>query len=205
MRLDVTPLGGAGRTIAHVAGAIVEDLEGGVGDPGGGLLSPTVGGSSGEGLVSYYGDSAEAPGRWIGQGAAAHRLEGTVEPGALARVLEGRHPHTGARLLTARGSSQRTHLATGTAARFDECICRASTAPDVLTVVGASLGRNGRVNITSGMARQARDAYGSATVGRDQVTISYSVLTTAGGKLPAEAQSSADEPRSRRTHVRTRS
>jgi hypothetical protein len=35
MRLDVTPLGGAGLTVAQVAGAIVEYLEGGVGDPGG--------------------------------------------------------------------------------------------------------------------------------------------------------------------------
>jgi hypothetical protein len=89
--------------------------------------------------------------------------------------------------------------------RRDWCASVAlSTAPDALTVVGASLGRDGRVNITSGMARQARDAYGSATVGHDRVTISSSVLTTAGGKLPAEAQYSADEPRSRRSHVRTR-
>ena len=56
-------------------GAIVEYLEGGVGDPGGGLLAATVGGPASEGLVSYYGDSAEGPGRWIGQGAAAHGLE----------------------------------------------------------------------------------------------------------------------------------
>jgi hypothetical protein len=87
MRLDVTTLGGAGRTVAQVAGAIVEYLDGGIGDPGGGLLAATVGGSPGEGLVSYYGDSAEEPGRWIGQGAAAHRLDGTVERATLARVL----------------------------------------------------------------------------------------------------------------------
>jgi TrwC relaxase len=140
MRLDVTPLGGAGRTVAQVAGAIVEYLEGGVGDPGSGLLAATVGGSAGDELVSYYGDSPEGPGRWIGQGAAAHGLGGTVEGAALARVLEGRHPHTGARLLTAQGSSQRMHLATGTAARFDELGWPLYTAADTARLLGVSRG-----------------------------------------------------------------
>jgi len=124
MRLVVTPLGGAGRTARQVVGVVVEYLEGGVGDPGGGVLAgsaaPAAGQSLGDGLVSYYGDSTEGPGRWIGAGAAAHGLDGVVEREPLARVLEGRHPETGARLLTAQGSSQREHLASGTAARFDE-------------------------------------------------------------------------------------
>ena len=124
MRLVVTPVGGAGRTARQVVGVVVEYLEGGVGDPGAGVLAagaaPAAGHSLGDGLVSYYGDSAEGPGRWIGAGAAAHGLDGVVEREALARVLEGRHPETGARLLTAQGSAQRDHLASGTAARFDE-------------------------------------------------------------------------------------
>jgi len=98
----------------------VEYLEGGVGDPASGLLATAIAGVPGDGLVAYYGDSKEGPGRWVGAGAAAHGLVGVVEREAFTRVLEGRHPHTGKRLLTAQGSSQRSHLAAGTAARFDE-------------------------------------------------------------------------------------
>lgn len=38
MRIDVTPLGAASRSVAVVARAVVDYLEGGVGDPGAGLL-----------------------------------------------------------------------------------------------------------------------------------------------------------------------
>jgi conjugative relaxase-like TrwC/TraI family protein len=70
--------------------------------------------------VRYYADSIEGPGRWIGAGAAYRKLDGAVDRDAFQRVLEGRHPATGERLVTAQGSSQRGHLAVGTAARFDE-------------------------------------------------------------------------------------
>ena len=39
MRLDVTPLGAASRSVAAVAKAVVDYLEGGLGDPGAGLLT----------------------------------------------------------------------------------------------------------------------------------------------------------------------
>ncbi len=74
----------------------------------------------GDGAVRYYADSIEGPGRWIGAGAAYRKLDGAVDRDAFQRVLEGRHPATGERLVTAQGSSQRGHLAVGTAARFDE-------------------------------------------------------------------------------------
>ena len=105
MRLDVTPLGAASKSVAAVAKAVVDYLQGGLGDPGAGLLS--VGG----GAAQYYGDSPEGPGRWVGAGAEFQRLSGTVDRDAFQRLLEGRHPHTGARLITARGSAQRGHLA----------------------------------------------------------------------------------------------
>ena len=76
--------------------------------------------ASGTGAATaYYADSPEGPGRWLGAGAAFHRLDGAVERDSFQRVLDGRHPISGARLVTARGSSQRGHLAVGTAAAFD--------------------------------------------------------------------------------------
>ena len=100
-----------------MAKSVVDYLEGGRGDPGSSLLR---GPSSGEGPAHYYADSIEGPGRWIGAGATHRKLNGAVDRDAFQRVLEGRHPATGERLVTAQGSSQRGHLAVGTAARFDE-------------------------------------------------------------------------------------
>ena len=117
MRLTITPLGAQSTTVSAVAKSVVDYLEGGRGDPGSSLLrTPT----RGDGAVRYYADSIEGPGRWIGAGAASRKLDGAVDRDAFQRVLEGRHPATGERLVTAQGSSQRGHLAVGTAARFDE-------------------------------------------------------------------------------------
>ena len=117
MRLTVTPLGAQSTTVSAVAKSVVDYLEGGRGDPGSALLR---GPAQGGGAVRYYADSIEGPGRWIGAGAAYRKLDGAVDRDAFQRVLEGRHPATGERLVTAQGSSQRGHLAVGTAARFDE-------------------------------------------------------------------------------------
>ncbi|MGH9137047.1 MAG: MobF family relaxase [Acidimicrobiales bacterium] len=111
MRLTVTPIGGVARSAGAVARAVVDYLDGRRGDPAVGLLA--------SGMVAYLADSKEGPGRWLGTGAAFHGLAGVVEREAFQRVLEGRHPVTGARLITAQGSSQRSHLAVGNAARFD--------------------------------------------------------------------------------------
>ena len=71
MRLDVTPLGAAVE-VGRGSGESGRDyLQGGVGDPGAGLL--------GGGAAQYYGDSPEGPGRWVGAGVAFQRLSGTVE------------------------------------------------------------------------------------------------------------------------------
>ncbi len=117
MRVDVTPLGATSRPVAAVARAVVDYLEGPSAAPGPALLTPSGGDA---GVAGYFGDSAEGPGRWVGAGDAHHGLVGTVERDAFQRLLEGRHPVTGARLVTARGSSQRGHLAVGAVARFDE-------------------------------------------------------------------------------------
>ena len=116
VRLTVTPLGAAGTTTAGVARSVVDYLEGEQRPSAGpsviGVPDPTR-------SLSYYADSIEGPGRWIGTGAAFRGLAGHVDRDSFQRVLEGRHPSTGERLVTAQGSSQRKHLGVGTAARLD--------------------------------------------------------------------------------------
>lgn len=129
MRLTITPLGATGATSGGVAAAVVNYLEGARGDPGPALLN-------GAGAGAYYADSREGPGRWIGAGAAFQNLAGGVRRDAFERVLDGRHPHSGARLLTARGSSQRAHLAVGSAARFDASGEALYTVADAAALLG---------------------------------------------------------------------
>lgn len=44
------------------------------------------------GREDYYAEEGEAPGRWIGGGAAALGLAGVVEDGQVARLLAGEGP-----------------------------------------------------------------------------------------------------------------
>lgn len=121
MRLNVTPIGSGRLTAGQVAKAVVEYLAGvakelprpGVTEPP--AFEPPT--SDPDRAATYYADSIEGPGRWLGHGAAALGLGGTVEHTAFARVLEGRHPTTGERLLRAQGAADRAHLAVGQATR----------------------------------------------------------------------------------------
>ena len=118
VRLFVTPIGASGSTPGGVARAVVDYLEGGAADPASSLLL----GSSQAGqpvvdAVGYFADSTEGPGRWLGRGAEALGLTGTVTRDALSSVLTGRDSTTGARLLTAQGSTRRGHLAVGAGER----------------------------------------------------------------------------------------
>lgn len=60
------------------------------------------------GAEDYYLGSGEAPGRWSGTGLSEIGLEaGTVvDPGAFARLLDGCHPASGDRLISAAGRVQ---------------------------------------------------------------------------------------------------
>ena len=87
---------------------------------------------------SYYADSIEGPGRWLGAGAAFRDLDGAVGRDEFQRVLEGRHPATGERLVTAQGSSQRGHLSVGTVARTDESGVALYTVRDVARLLGTT-------------------------------------------------------------------
>lgn len=136
MRLTVTPLGAQSASAATVARSVVNYLEGG-GSPAATLLSPSAG--PGGFTTSYFADSIEGPGRWLGAGAAFRELGGAVEREAFQRVLEGRHPSTGERLVTARGSSQRGHLAVGTHAVFDVDGNAMYTVNDAAQLLGLSV------------------------------------------------------------------
>jgi len=136
VRLTVTPLGAIGRSAAGVAAAVVDYLEGNEGDRGTALVAPESNGLTGTGR--YYADSIEGPGRWLGSGAGFRGLSGVVDRESFRSVLEGRHPMTGERLVTARGSSQRSHLAVGTVARFDGQGRPLYTLADAASLLGKS-------------------------------------------------------------------
>lgn len=118
MRFTITPLGSAGgRSVAQVVDDIVRYLDGPT-PPS----TPTPGRpSAGEaGPSRYYTDGNTEAGRWLGNGAAEMGLTGPADSRDFARVLGGRDPHTGVRLITARGSAgRRTTLARGTQTRWD--------------------------------------------------------------------------------------
>ena len=111
MRFTITPLGATGgRTVAAVVDDIVRYLDkprpaakaAGIEDPE-------------QGPSEYYADGSTEPGRWLGEGAKGLGLRGEVAREDFARVLAGRDPATGARLLTARGSAgRRPSLGVGT-------------------------------------------------------------------------------------------
>jgi conjugative relaxase-like TrwC/TraI family protein len=105
MRFTITALGSAGgRTVGKVVGDIVRYLE-----PrktkAADRATPEVPG--GDGPSSYYADRGTEPGRWLGVGAAEAALAGSVDSADFAKVLAGRDPNTGRRLITASGSAGR--------------------------------------------------------------------------------------------------
>jgi conjugative relaxase-like TrwC/TraI family protein len=134
VRLTITPIGAKGRTASAVAASVVGYLDSPSVDLGTGLLAQRPPDASFP--VEYYADSVEGPGRWLGAGAESLGLVGVVDPAEFQRVLEGRHPHTGERLITAQGSSQRQHLAVGTAAGHNDDGEAFYTLPDVARLLG---------------------------------------------------------------------
>lgn len=104
MRFTITPLGASGgRSVSAVVGDIVRYLQGP--QPG-----PSAAGQSPPGTAGpsqYYADGSSEPGHWLGNASAEAGLVGTVDDADFARVLAGRDPHTGARLISAQGSAGR--------------------------------------------------------------------------------------------------
>jgi hypothetical protein len=62
-------------------------------------------GPASNGAVSYYADSVEGPGTWMGRGLAGFSPAGEVPRPELARMLFGQDPHSGRQLLDGRGSA----------------------------------------------------------------------------------------------------
>jgi hypothetical protein len=119
VRLSVTPIGSARLSAGQIATAVVEYLAG-VQDQPAVLTGPEPPGPTDDATAGYYADSIEGPGRWLGRGSARLGLAGVVDRGAFARVLQGRDPATGERLLSARGSAERRDLAVGQPTRRAE-------------------------------------------------------------------------------------
>src|SRR3954454_14264033 len=64
-----------------------------------------------QGREDYYAGEGEAPGAWVGSGAAGLALRGEVTEGGIGLLLDGRDPGSGAQL--------RRPLASGAVAGFD--------------------------------------------------------------------------------------
>lgn len=117
MRFTITALGSAGgRTVGKVVGDIVRYLEP-RDSKAANRATPAVPG--GDGPSSYYADRGTEPGRWLGVGASEAGLVGHVDSGDFAKVLAGRDPATGRRLITASGSAgRRPTLGAGSASEL---------------------------------------------------------------------------------------
>lgn len=115
MRFTITPLGSVGgRTVDQVVGDIVRYLS----RPRPPVV-PAQPGPATEAPSRYYADDGDEPGRWLGRGARSTGLEGDVDPDHFARVLAGRDPLTGERLITAQGSAgRRSTLGVGASTRW---------------------------------------------------------------------------------------
>ncbi len=118
MRFTITPLGSAGgRSVGQVVDDIVRYLDG---PQAPAVTSPSLTPATDDGPSRYYADGSADPGRWLGNGAAEMGLTGAVASRDFARVLAGRDPDSGVRLITAQGSAgRRATLARGTQTRWD--------------------------------------------------------------------------------------
>ena len=139
----MTTLGAADGDAAGAAKAVVRYLDGRAPAPGGAQPGPlpnlpTPGGT--QGIVGYYADSVEGPGRWLGRGITGMRLEGQVDTEQFRRVLLGQHAVTGEQLVGASGSAARAEHAGREGAQVaphgepDELL----TLPQAATLLGVS-------------------------------------------------------------------
>ena len=120
MRVKVTALGGArkslGRAVGDIVRYLVPDERPPTSDRTEAVASPGTAGPAG-----YYADRGEEPGRWCGRGAARLGLVGEVGHQDFATVLSGRDPATGIRLISARGSAgRRPDLGVGNETRWGD-------------------------------------------------------------------------------------
>lgn len=162
MIVRVTTLGAADGNAAGAVNAVVKYLDGRATAPGGIHPSslpelPTPDGTTG--IVGYYADSVEGPGRWLGRGITGMRLGGEVHPEEFRRVLLGQHAVTGEQLVGARGSAARAEGAGREGAAVaahgepDELL----TLPQAATLLGVS-DRYLRRVATETAARRAEQA-----------------------------------------------
>ena len=108
--VSVTALGAADGNAAGAAGKVLAYLDGRGAARGGtepGQLPALAPADGTPGVVGYYADSVEGPGRWLGRGISGMRLSGEVDKEQLRRVLLGQHARSGEQLVTVCGSAPR--------------------------------------------------------------------------------------------------
>ncbi len=197
MKFTITPLGGASRDIAKVVGGIVNYLQPQAKPPperGDGPGRDGAGGPS-----QYYADSGEEAGRWLGETATTSGLVGPVDRQDFARVLAGRDPHTGERLITAQGSAGRrdtlgsgNHTAVGPTGEllFDE-----SDAAAVLGITRSELVRMVDVGVgvaLSGLVPCPGDVLGTRPVPVPGTSPGQAFTQPGGGLLVPHVDEAGD-------------
>jgi len=108
MFITVTPIGSSANDVSAAASAYVDYLCGGAG-----AVSDAAAYYAADGSIALDG-----AGRWSGGGADFLGLEGAVDRGDFAALLQGRHHETAERLISARGSAGRMHLKAGQPTRL---------------------------------------------------------------------------------------
>ncbi len=119
MIVSVTTLGSRAGDAAGAASRVVQYLDGRGACPGGTHPQPmpdlpVVGDDAGDGaagIVGYYADSVDGPGRWLGRGVGPVQLSGQIDPEQLRSVLLGQDPLSGDQLVGAQGSAVRAEQA----------------------------------------------------------------------------------------------
>lgn len=106
-RVTITPIGSAPWAAERTAAEYSEYLVSSAGADDA-LVSPA-------GAVSAYYGRGAPPGWWSGGGLARLGVSGAVDVADLRRVLVGRHPRTGARVMHSVGSHARRAVAVGSA------------------------------------------------------------------------------------------
>lgn len=121
--LTVTPAGAAVSEVAAAVEAFEKYLTGGA--PPKAAMLETGSAAADAALAYYYEDASgmsqvDGAGWWSGSGAAGYGLGGVVDPQAMRSMMIGRHPMSGERLLSARGSAGREGLKAGKPTRLIE-------------------------------------------------------------------------------------
>lgn len=188
MIVSVTTLGARAGAIGRAADQIVGYLEGdqisnrqltsdSPSRAGSAAASATLSeGLSNSGqLIGYYADSAEAAGKWRGQGATVEGFDlgPTVDAEEFRRVLLGQDPHTGEQLVSASGSAGRSRGQAHGLSKIETDPSELLTAAEVAEIAGVDVSYVRRLASETAKLRSAQDSADQAGEIGPDTPVSY--------------------------------